>query len=324
MKKWLFRAIALLLLLAFLPCMNSLGKLLMPVRTEMGSTWESYLQEPENSIDVLFLGSSMVYCDVVPAQICLESGITSYAVTGPELTIPMTYYYLREALRTQSPKAVFVEMNGMFFPEYTGFTSVTIGYMPWSLNRLAATLRCAEPEKRFELLYPLYRYHTSLDLAAIRAHLQPEADPNAGYTPLYAAKPQGAPTERTSYAAGTETYQNNLGYIGKIRDLCREEGITLYLYAAPSKGVIPSAAMDTLVSDLDALELTLIDFNRSLPAMNIDDETDWFDYLHFNWSGAVKFSSFLADFLAEQGFAPSAAAESELWKTRIRAAAERA
>lgn len=317
MKKWLYRGVSLLLIVAFVICMNFLGTLLMPARADMGSKWESYLQEPEDSIDVLFLGSSMVYCDVVPAQICLESGITSYAVTGPELTIPITYYYLREALRTQSPKAVFVEMNGMFFDEYTEYTSVTVGYMPWSVNRLAATVLCAEPEKRFELLYPLHRYHSTFDIASIRAHLQPEADINAGYTPLDYAEPQGETTEREHYTADSETYLNNLEYIGKIRDLCVEEGIALYLYAAPSKGIVPAKVMETLVSDLASMGLELIDFNSSLPSMNINDETDWFDFLHFNHSGALKFSSFLAEFLTEQGIAPSAAAQSELWQMRL-------
>lgn len=317
MKKWLYRGISLLLLVLFVVCMNFLGTLLMPARADMGSKWESYLQEPEDSIDVLFLGSSMVYCDVVPAQIYLKSGITSYDVTGPELTIPITYYYLREALRTQSPKAVFVEMNGMFFDEYTNYTSVTVGYMPWSVNRLAATVFCAEPEKRFELLYPLYRYHSSFDIASIRAHLQPEADIHAGYTPLNDAKPQGETTEREHYTTGTETYLNNLEYIEKIRDLCVEEGVVLYLYAAPSKGVIPEKTMETLVSDLDSMGLELTDFNCSLPDMNINDETDWFDSLHFNQSGALKFSSFLAEFLTEQGIAPSEMTALELWQMRL-------
>ena len=66
---------------------------------------------------MLFFGSSMVYCDVVPAIIWEETGLRSYVMAGPEQTIPITYYYLREACKTQSPQAVVIELTGDQ-PEY--------------------------------------------------------------------------------------------------------------------------------------------------------------------------------------------------------------
>ncbi len=159
MRMLLRRSLAMVLILLFILGINFLGGLLMPVRANFGSNWENYTQEPKNSIDVLFLGSSMAYCNVNPAVIYRQSGLTSYVVAGPELSMPITYYYLREALRTQSPQAVCLEVNALFFGKTTGFTKVTVGYMPWSWNRLQATFRAAEPELWFGLLFPIYFYH---------------------------------------------------------------------------------------------------------------------------------------------------------------------
>ena len=53
-----------------------LTRLLTLKRHDMGSTWGHFLQEEEHSIDLLFLGSSLVYCDVVPAVIWEETGLT--------------------------------------------------------------------------------------------------------------------------------------------------------------------------------------------------------------------------------------------------------
>ena len=50
--------------------------------------------------------------------------------------------------------------------------------------------------------------------------------------------------------------------------------------------------------------------------MGIDDETDWFDTLHFNVLGAVKFSEYLAGYLQKQDFLPSREQASELWDIR--------
>ena len=57
------------------------GNNLRPAHTDYGSTWQAYLAEPKDSIDVLFLGSSYAYCDWNPAVMYAESGLTGYA--GP-------------------------------------------------------------------------------------------------------------------------------------------------------------------------------------------------------------------------------------------------
>jgi len=51
--------------------------LLMPVRTTYGGTWDHYLHEEADSVDVLFFGSSLSYCDVIPAVIWEETGLHS-------------------------------------------------------------------------------------------------------------------------------------------------------------------------------------------------------------------------------------------------------
>ena len=37
-----------------------------------------------------------------------ECGARAYVLAGGEQTIPQTYYYIRQALRTQSPQVIFV------------------------------------------------------------------------------------------------------------------------------------------------------------------------------------------------------------------------
>ena len=132
---------------------------LTPQQHDYGSVWGMYEQEQTDSIDVLFFGSSVTYCDVVPAVYWENSGLTAFVQAGPEQPLPLTLDYLKESLRTQSPKAVFVECTGIAFHKYMGFTKTNIGQMPWGINRLHATFFNAEPEVRKGLLFPLYFYH---------------------------------------------------------------------------------------------------------------------------------------------------------------------
>ncbi len=293
------------------------GHLLMPQRTQYGSDWDHFLQEQENSLDVLFFGSSLVYCDVIPSVLREECGLSSYVMAGPEQTIPVSYYYAREAFRTQSPQLVVQEVTGMFFPEYTNYTLANIGYMPLGRARLEATLFAAEGDALPGLLLPIVSYHSrwrDVTGEELAARIAPGQSQTAGYTLITDACPPPADRER-DYTADSDNYRRNLDYLARLRDLCAENGAQLLLYITPSAGKIPPAALDALKQDAAKLGVTLEDFNEALPEMNIDNNTDWFDYLHFNVYGAQKFSRWLGGRLAQYGFQPVPVDEA-LWTGR--------
>ena len=292
--------------------------LLIPVRTNYGSTWESYRQEERDSIDVLFFGSSMVYCDVVPAILWEETGLRSYVMAGPEQTVPITYYYLREACRTQSPQAVVVELTGMFFEEFQNYTKANISYMPWSENRLLATLYAAEHEEQFGLLFPLYHYHDrvySVSPAEIQQHLSPRLDLMAGYTVLNTKAEQLTPAKR-DLSADTDTYRNNLRYLEKISGFCTERSIQLILYIAPAYYQIPDNALTTLEQDIALLpHADFFDCNDEV-WLTGDQPEYWHDELHYNIYGAVPFSRRLGPRIMELDLDVTDQNET-LWQERL-------
>lgn len=316
-----------ILLLVFVVGSYTAAWLVMPFRADYGATWETYLEEPRNSVDVLYFGSSLVYCNVVPSVIWEKTGVTTYAMAGPEQTIPITYYYIKEACRTQNPKVVAVEVTGMFYKEFTSFTKANITYMPWSMNRLAATFNAAESELRAGLLFPPLEYHglwMSASADRIKRHLNPGIDAYAGYTYLDQSVAQGEPGVR-DFSAETENYARNLEYLRKIQQYCQRRGIELLLFVTPAKNRIPEVAMNQLRQDIAAMEgVHFTDFNEVLPELDIDDGADWFDPLHFNCRGAEKFSARLGEYLCEEfGLAPTEGEDESLWQHRVGVFAEK-
>ncbi len=63
----------------------------------------------EDSLDILVLGSSHAYVDINPAVLWSEYGIAAYDLCGSNQPMWNTYYYLKEALKTQTPKVVVLE-----------------------------------------------------------------------------------------------------------------------------------------------------------------------------------------------------------------------
>ncbi|MDE6588971.1 MAG: hypothetical protein K2K53_01220 [Oscillospiraceae bacterium] len=317
-RKW--AAAAVLSAVLFAAACYVSAWLLTPSRKDYGSTWESYLQEEPNSVDVLFFGSSLAYCDIVPGVIWQESGLATYVMAGPEQTMPITYRYVREACKTQSPEVVAVEITGLFYPRYCGSTMANIFYMPWSPNRLMATLSGAEPELRASLLFPILYYHSrwkEVSAPELAAHFQPDVDMMAGYTYLDGIAPQGEVSYR-DFTAGDENYQRNLGYLRRIADYCQENGIRLLLFLSPAVGQIPPEALARLQEDVSALpNATFADFNGIVGEIGIDNGMDWYDFLHFNCYGADKFSKYLAGYLEQElDLAPTEGADEALWAAR--------
>ena len=309
-----------LALILFLVLTWEIAWALMPVRKEYGCMWDAYRCEEKNSIDLMVVGTSLAYCDVIPAYVWEDSGLRTYVVAGPEQTPPISYYYIREACRTQSPRYLMLELTEMFIPEYGRYTLANISYMPFSVNRIGASFAGAAKEDRFGLLFPLYTYHSRWETAEgknIRTQLHPEADPLAGYTFLTASKEI---TEENihDFTAESEAYRRNLIYLEKIAKFCESEGIELIPYITPSTNKIPADALETLKNDAAALGLTLTDFNEIIPELGLDYATDWYDASHLNVCGAEKFTRWLTGYLTEEcGLVPQEAGDTALWTERL-------
>ena len=62
--------------------------------------------------------------------------------------------------------------------------------------------------------------------------------------------------------------------------------------------------------------IEFLDLSDIASELGVNDELDWYDPLHFNISGAEKFSRWWGRMLAGEP-APRPEAETELWKKRL-------
>lgn len=312
-------AIILAVILFLLLCFSAAG-LLIPYRSEYGVNWSSFREEDRDSVDVLFFGSSMSYCNIVPAVVYEQCGLSSYVVAGPEQTIPISYYYIKEACKTQQPRSIVLELTGMFFEKYQNYTLANISCMPYGLNRLGATFHAAEMERIPGLLFPILDYHDrwyKVGIEDVKKNLSPERDMLAGYTFLSDASAQKDFTERS--CASADAYAYALEYLGKICSFCTDNGIELILYISPAYSRIPDDKLAQLMGDLENLDYSVfVDFNSDAQwdAIGADSETDWYDSMHFNCRGAEKFSHVISELLVSGGISPAVNSSSADWQDR--------
>ena len=292
-------------LLVFLLLLQGAGYLLLPELDISGTNWRSYKKEPENSIQVMFVGSSVVFCDVSPAAVYKASGITSYLITGPQQTMPISYYFIREACKTQNPEAIFVELKGLFFAQHGKHTISNFAFMPHGINRLEAIFCAAYREDIPGLLFPILSFHdrwNDLTISELRERAQAsQVSVNAGYMESGLVEEQG---ELTSYHPSMEYTEECVAYLKRIDQFCSQQGIKLYLYFAPVTDTVDQETKNWVASLVQEMNIAgYYDFSndQAFQEIGLDKKTDWEDLLHLNTNGAKKFSSFLANLMMNDG-----------------------
>ena len=72
------------------------------------------LGEPQQTIDVVFLGDSVSYCSIIPVQIWRDYGITSYVCATSLQKLYYSQEFLEKVLKTQSPKMIVLGTSAIF------------------------------------------------------------------------------------------------------------------------------------------------------------------------------------------------------------------
>lgn len=310
-KEWAF---VLLFVLLTAVCINLVSDLLRPAQTTYGSTWSAFRAEPRDSLDVIYLGSSFAYCDFNPSIVYDASGLTGYVMAGGEQPLSITYWYLKEIFRTQSPSAVVLEGTSLYFRQYQNYTQQNVSQMPFSVNKLGAVFTASEPELRAGLLFDLSLYHSrwnELGWSDLKKAVMPiQKDNYKGYTPVEGVREEApqAPVVGNR-AVPEEDYAANLSWLDKILDLCRQHGAQPIVTFNPSYTRCTQEQYDQNTADILALDSGVLVYNwtDSFEEMGLVPAEHLYDGGHLNRAGAAIFSAWLGDFLTnEVGLVPRA------------------
>ena len=285
MKK-LKRVILFLLVFAVLLWACSAGIQII-VRNGSGSVsgrsrvFASVSAEKKNTIDVLVAGDSESYTSVSPMDLWDRAGIAAYDCGQPGQRIQETYYILKTAFRTQSPKLVLFETNTMFRD-------------PGFLKNVQLSL--TEP---LAYHFPVIKYHN-----AWKALFDGPGGPKKSY------KGFEIRDKVVSYE-GDEEYMKETKdkaqipevvriYMEKIKRLCEKNGADLLLVSAPSPKNYNYKKHNSLEEYARENNLPYVDLNMKFRDIGIDWKQDSYDRGdHLNISGARKVTAYIGEYLAD-------------------------
>ncbi len=214
-------------------------QVLKPKNDEGIYDMQLFYELPEDSVELLVLGSEYAAYAFNTGTLWREQGIPAFILSGYRQPMWNSYHYLIEALKTQTPGLVILEASMAAADEpYMDDISVirnTFG-MKWSRNRIEA-IKASVPKARWtEFLLSCTQYHgrykeiTFNDVLPYKGDVMYEnwKGTRIGNGPdQYDADQTAGVTERKSLEPRTEEYYR------KIIELCREKDIPLLIAVAP-------------------------------------------------------------------------------------------
>jgi hypothetical protein len=245
--------------------------------------------EPENSLDVLFLGDSES-CDVYsPVQLYGEQGFTSYNTGSRAQRITDAYAILQEELKRQNPKVIVLEVNTLF-----------------TKNTLFNT--SDEAEMVMEEILPITHYHSFYKIFRIPeiiAGMNTEYDRASALKGFWYRKQSVPYTGRKDYMKNvTKEVHMSSGaqsYLEKIAALAKEKDIPLLLISSPSPKNWTEGKKLAISDWAEQNNVTFIDLNEKLDEIGIDWNTDSLDLGdHVNFNGTLKINQYIGAYLKEQ------------------------
>lgn len=277
------------------------------------TTYLGFYEMEKNSIDVLFFGSSHCAAAFIPQEIYDKYGIRSYNLSCEQQNMITSYYWLKEALRFQKPKAVVLDCLMLFdyktqepLNSVEACTRKAFDPMKWSSVKVEAVHTIGkEDENQSEISYylPNIRYHSRwMDLSSNDFTKGNKHYELKGFAPQYQC---GGGSELNLFLEEStkETEKTNelmQKYFDEFVRLCKENQIECLLVKTPYHAESVQK-YNTIKAYASKWGLLFEDMNEQTvwDKIGLAAEEDMSDSAHSNIWGARKMSVYVGDILSQ-------------------------
>lgn len=237
-------------------------------------------KEPEDTIDVVFLGDSLGYTSFSPMQMWEEHGFTSYAGCQSGQQIQESYTMLKTAFEKQKPRVAVLETN-VIFRDQKGVSGI---------QQMLA--------ERFIEKFPVFRFHDIWKPMLMGK--QYVEDNYKGFV----IRSEVAPYKGRDYMKKSdgkrEISEGVRRYLSDLQELCEENGTELILVSTPSPLNYNYQKHNALREYADENGLRYLDLNLMTKELKIDWAKDSLDKGdHPNLAGAKKISAYMGAWLSD-------------------------
>ena len=283
-------------------------------------------KEPENSIDVLFIGSSATYSGFASAYAYEKYGFTSfpYAVGGSTCT--MWKPALQDTLRRQQPKLVVVDVfGGGYEPELlksrVNQVYTVMANTPLSKEKVATAKELAsvlDGASAPSFIVPFLRYHNRVpsNLRKLDDRLEIE---RTGISPLKGIEniTRERNLKKVDEASFTDDSvpldEDTEAVIKSFMDYCKEKDIQVLFVKFPTVlteedpgELMVNLRANRVLEIADEYGFATLNMQKRFHEIGLIENKDYYNHGHTNTRGQKKVTAYLGGYIQnELGTAPS-------------------
>ena len=261
-----------------------------------------------NTIEVLGIGSSHMYCTLNTMRLYEKFGIKAYILASSGQQPIVSYYFLRQAFKSnQRPKIVLVELFGFI----SGLDSIpyrdahsALDNMPWGIDKIGLIWNMRVDVPKSEFIFNMLRYHPrwkELEPWEFDAISHPYYDRCRGFVPFWTiSKGKADLSNREGGESQGEKPNFHREILDEIVSYCESQGSKVTFMIAPFDGMWQHAeVIMALRKYADDRHIPLIEFTHE-GGVNIDSQYDFTDITHLNAMGAEKVTDYVGTYLLRE------------------------
>lgn len=267
----------------------------------------SFMNEPENSIDIVALGNSNLYSGFVPTILWEKYGYTSSVSAAPHQTPLESKMLLEQLLQSQKPQLVILETDML----YDGGAA-------------------DENELVFSRFYDDFEYAVSSSATVYEFHNAwkslKKSDRSHKYSHGYYFNNDVEPVEYSGYMDYTEEVQNPnvkaASQFEKLVSFCKDNGLKILFLEMPATNTWNYARHNAVSELARNYGVEFIDANIALDEIGIELASCFRDKgFHLNFDSATLLTEYVGSFIRDTYHLDSRAGEAELadyWDNEVR------
>ena len=289
---------------------------------DIENTVSSFYREPENSLDVVFVGSSGASKDFLPSAVWKKTGITSYCFALGACSANIYYSVIKEVLTKQPDALLVIDLDGFLvddkFQNEKEPIMLWTDSMPKNRNWREVVNRFL-PDEKSERYFEFIKYHKNISTVyaylpmtyrLLNKQINNIRDPLGGATLNRTAQSFADEVKFFDYKAENESQSLTPDSNAVFEDFlvfCEENNLKNIVFVnlpkithdefSYNRAVDYYQRTNYIKSKVEKYGYKIYNYSETGNEANLDIETDFADTLHLTTPGAVKFSEAFADYL---------------------------
>ena len=274
----------------------------------------------DDTLDYIGVGSSHLYCTLNPLEVWKKSGAAGFVLATQRQPLRASYYYIKEAFKTQSPKYVILEGYMICAEDNydSGVLYDAIDPLKPSWNKFQMINNLVPYDQRPNYYFNILKYHSrwsSVTAEELAGAFDKPADTYKGFVALQGSFLGNNHIPDYKNIEDVQLSEHNIDVLNDIYELTKSNNSELIImfgpYESNSVGLIEKIKAE--IKWANQKNVPVLDYTQLLDTIEINPECDYYDVGHFDVSGAAKASAYFADYLLERGIGKNTSIDTEKW-----------